>query len=117
MLGKEQEKDKEQGKTAQHDSQLDAGGPVKAPGVGHVSVGNPAGDNDKPFIPHSNVDDNRYAAYQSPALTTVSQHQGLVGRLAVEFLISLIEKPDEHAYQRVLKPELVIRESAGPVRS
>jgi len=58
-------------------------------------------------------DDNRYAAYQAPALTTVSQDQGLVGRLAVEFLVSLIENPDEPAYQRVLTPELVIRESTG----
>jgi DNA-binding LacI/PurR family transcriptional regulator len=62
-------------------------------------------------------DNNRYAAYQSPALTTVSQDQGLVGRLAIEFSVSLKENPDEPGYQRVLTPELIIRKSTATPRA
>ena len=66
-------------------------------------------------VPHDvslvGFDDVPAAAYYTVPLTTVRQDHALVGRLAVEYLVSLIEKPDTPVYQRVLLPELVVRHS------
>ena len=56
------------------------------------------------------------SAHLVPGLTTVRQDFQLLGALAVEYIIELIEKPDTPIYQRVLPPKLVIRESTRAVR-
>jgi len=56
-------------------------------------------------------DDLPEAAHFVPGLTTVRQDFHMLGRLAVEYIISLIEVPDTPIHQRVLKPKLIVRES------
>ncbi len=60
-------------------------------------------------------DDVPESAHLVPGLTTVRQDFQLLGQLAVEYIIDLIEKPDTPIYQRVLPPKLIIRESTRPV--
>jgi LacI family transcriptional regulator len=60
-------------------------------------------------------DDIPEAAHFVPGLTTVRQDFQLLGRLAVEYVLSMIENPDTPIHQRVLQPELIIRESTCPV--
>jgi len=55
--------------------------------------------------------DIKEAAYLEPPLTTVRQDFEAVGKEAVEFLVSFIENPGMNVHQRVLYPELIIRES------
>jgi DNA-binding LacI/PurR family transcriptional regulator len=59
-------------------------------------------------------DDIPEAAHFVPGLTTVHQDEELMGRLAVEYLVSLIEKPNTPAYQQVLIPKLVVRGTTRP---
>ena len=61
-------------------------------------------------------DDVPESAHLVPGLTTVRQDFQLLGQLAVEYIIDLIEKPDTPVYQRVLPPKLIIRESTRPIR-
>jgi LacI family transcriptional regulator len=61
-------------------------------------------------------DDVSPSAHFTPPLTTIRQDFDTVGKMAVEYLISLIEKPGTPVYQSVLVPELVIRQSSGRVR-
>lgn len=61
-------------------------------------------------------DDLPESAHLVPALTTVRQDFQLLGQLAVEYIIDLIEKPETPVYQRVLPPKLIIRESTRPPR-
>jgi LacI family repressor for deo operon, udp, cdd, tsx, nupC, and nupG len=56
-------------------------------------------------------DDVEYSPYTNPPLTTVSQDFNKLGRLAAEYLLSLIEDPQTPVHQRVLLPELIIRQS------
>ena len=56
-------------------------------------------------------DDIPEAAHFVPALTTVRQDFYLLGRMAVEYMVSMIENPDTPVHQRVLQPKLVVRES------
>jgi LacI family transcriptional regulator len=60
-------------------------------------------------------DDIPEAAHFVPGLTTVRQDFQLLGRLAVEYVLSMIENPDTPIHQRVLQPELIIRESTCPI--
>jgi LacI family transcriptional regulator len=60
-------------------------------------------------------DDLPESAHFVPGLTTVRQDFQLLGRLAVEYLISMIENPDTPVHQRVLQPKLIIRESTRPL--
>jgi DNA-binding LacI/PurR family transcriptional regulator len=62
-------------------------------------------------------DDIPGAAFHYPSLTTVRQPLRRMGEIAVEVLIGRIE--EEKAYQReiAVQPEIVVRESTGPVRS
>lgn len=59
-------------------------------------------------------DNIEQAPYFTPPLTTVIQDFHTMGELVVEYLIALIEKPDTPYYQRVLTPELVVRQSTCP---
>lgn len=56
-------------------------------------------------------DDIPVSAHLVPGLTTIRQDFGLIGQLAVEYIIGLIENPDTPVYQRVLLPKLIIRGS------
>lgn len=57
-------------------------------------------------------DDAPFAASYKPALTTIAQPIGELGRRAVDMLMQLIENPDAKPIMEVLPSELVIRESA-----
>lgn len=56
-------------------------------------------------------DDANFSPYTRPPLTTLRQDWRAMARLATEYLIERIEKPDTLIYQRVLMPEFVLRES------
>jgi DNA-binding LacI/PurR family transcriptional regulator len=56
-------------------------------------------------------DDIPEAGHFVPSLTTVRQDFDRMGRLATEFLVSIIEQPDTPIHQRVLQPKLIVRES------
>jgi DNA-binding LacI/PurR family transcriptional regulator len=52
------------------------------------------------------------SAFFDPPLTTVQQDFTALGRQSAEYLISLVEDPDTPLHQRVLYPELVVRQSS-----
>ncbi|QPC83444.1 LacI family DNA-binding transcriptional regulator [Phototrophicus methaneseepsis] len=56
-------------------------------------------------------DDIPEAAHFTPGLTTVRQDFHLLGRMAVEYLLSRINNPDTPIHQRILQPELIVRDS------
>jgi LacI family transcriptional regulator len=51
----------------------------------------------------------------APPLTTIRQDFESLGKLALEYLVSLIEKPGTPLHQRVLYPELIIRQSTQKI--
>lgn len=51
------------------------------------------------------------SAHFAPGLTTVHQDFDLMGRMAVEYIISLIDNAKTAIHQRVLIPKLIIRDS------
>lgn len=59
-------------------------------------------------------DDIPEAAHFMPGLTTIRQDFEQIGRLAVEFLVDMIENPETPIYQRVLQPKLIVRNSTQP---
>ena len=62
-------------------------------------------------------DDIRGAAYFTPPLTTVRQDFDALGKESVEYLLSMIEHPGGTVHQRVLYPELIVRESTRKISS
>lgn len=58
-------------------------------------------------------DDVPEAAHFVPGLTTVRQDFYLLGRLAIEYMVSLIETENTPLHQRVLQPTLIVRESTA----
>jgi DNA-binding LacI/PurR family transcriptional regulator len=62
-------------------------------------------------------DDVPEAAHFVPKLTTVRQDFQVLGRVTIEYLLSMIENPETEIYQRVLQPQLIIRESTCPYRA
>jgi LacI family transcriptional regulator len=63
-------------------------------------------------------DDIQSAAYSTPSLTTVSQPLMEMGRKGAEVLLDRIANRDkEYPSDIVMAPELVVRESTGPVKS
>lgn len=68
-------------------------------------------------VPHDisivSFDDIPESAHFVPGLTTVRQDFNLLGRMAVEYLVSLIDNPDTPIHQRVIQPKLIIRESTA----
>lgn len=61
-------------------------------------------------------DDILAAAYYEPALTTVKQPLGEMGAKAAELLLARIESPEqEWPAEVVMEPQLIVRESTGPV--
>lgn len=61
-------------------------------------------------------DDIPESAYFLPALTTVHQDFEALGEQSVEYLVSLIKTPKTPIHQRVLYPELIIRNSTASVK-
>lgn len=62
-------------------------------------------------------DDIPEAAYFAPPLTSVRQDFSELGRRGIAQLLERIENPESRGPQSVLiEPELVVRESSGPVR-
>lgn len=63
-------------------------------------------------------DDIQSAAYQNPGLTTVRQPLREMGRTAAETVLRRIKRPDSelHRPERMVEPELIIRETTSPVR-
>jgi DNA-binding LacI/PurR family transcriptional regulator len=60
-------------------------------------------------------DDIREAAYHLPSLTTVRQPMRKIGAMAAEALIERLEGRNGNASGILVEPELVVRESTGPV--
>jgi DNA-binding LacI/PurR family transcriptional regulator len=61
-------------------------------------------------------DDQDFAQYLNPPLTTVCLDYYSMGKQSVEFLVSLIKDPLAPIHQRVLYPQLIVRQSTGPIR-
>lgn len=61
-------------------------------------------------------DDIPESAYFLPALTTIHQDFEALGEQAVDYLVSLIKSPNTPIHQRVLYPELIIRNSTAWVK-
>lgn len=61
------------------------------------------------------VDNIGVSRFSSPPLTTVSQTHLHLGRHAVEMAISILKEESPRELRRVLKPELVVRQSTGKV--
>jgi LacI family transcriptional regulator len=57
-------------------------------------------------------DDIPEAAYFQAPLTTIRQDFSAMGKQGVDYLVSLINKPDTPPHQRVLLPQLVVRSSS-----
>src|SRR6204780_2750041 len=62
-------------------------------------------------------DDIKEAAFQTPSLTTIRQPLQRMGELAVELLLPQLESSGAKTpSQMAVEPELIVRESTGPVR-
>ncbi len=61
-------------------------------------------------------DDIPESGYFLPALTTIHQNFEALGEQSVEYLVSLIRRPNTPIHQRVLYPELIVRNSTVAVR-
>lgn len=61
-------------------------------------------------------DDMPESAYFLPPLTTVHQDFEALGAQAVEYLVSLIRNPNTPIHQRVLYPQLIVRNSTISIR-
>lgn len=61
-------------------------------------------------------DDIPEAAHFVPALTTVRQDFTTLGKVAVEYLVRLIDQPETPIQQTVLHPKLIVRQSTAPLR-
>jgi LacI family transcriptional regulator len=57
-------------------------------------------------------DDIPEARFFSPALSTVRQDFSDLGRKGLEYLVAMIENPEEEKRQYVIQPQLIIRESS-----
>lgn len=60
-------------------------------------------------------DDAPEAAYGIPRLTTVRQNFYQMGELAIEMLLEVIDKPTTPIHQRIMNPELIVRESTRKI--
>jgi DNA-binding LacI/PurR family transcriptional regulator len=81
---------------------------------GAISALHQAGKRVPEDISVISFDDIPEAAYFVPALTTVRQDFDGIGVQSVEFLLSLIKNRDTPVQQRILYPELIVRESTAP---
>lgn len=56
------------------------------------------------------------ARHSSPKMTTVSQHGEIMGATAARMLINKLEKKVKHIETKVIKTDLVVRESTRPIK-
>lgn len=61
-------------------------------------------------------DDIPEARFFSPALSTVRQDFSDLGRKGLEYLVALIENPNEEKRQYVIQPQIILRESVRDIR-
>lgn len=61
-------------------------------------------------------DDIPESAYFLPSLTTVHQDFAALGEQCVEYLVSLITHPETPVHQRILSPELIVRQSTAQLK-
>jgi LacI family transcriptional regulator len=61
-------------------------------------------------------DDVPQAAFQTPSLTTIRQPLHEMGKLAAELLLQRLRSPAKVPPEVAVKPQLIVRESTGPVR-
>jgi LacI family transcriptional regulator len=61
-------------------------------------------------------DDIPESAYFFPSLTTIHQDFDALGEQSVEYLVALMKNPRTPIHQRVLYPELVVRNSTAPLK-
>jgi LacI family transcriptional regulator len=70
-------------------------------------------------IPHDvsvvGFDDAPDSAYYCPPLTTVKQDYDALGNQSIHYLVELIKNQDTPAHQRVLMPQLIVRQSTRAV--
>jgi LacI family transcriptional regulator len=60
-------------------------------------------------------DDAPESAYYIPPLTTIRQDYDALGTESIHYLVDLIHNPETSAHQRVLMPQLIVRQSTGLV--
>jgi LacI family transcriptional regulator len=60
-------------------------------------------------------DNTEFAMYLEPPLTTIDFQFARQDEMAVRYLVDLIANPDMDLHQRVLLPDLIVRESARPL--
>src|SRR6185437_8088546 len=60
-------------------------------------------------------DDISAAAYTLPRLTTINQPLAEIGRIATQSLLNRIHKTATPTDEITVEPELMVRESTGPV--
>jgi LacI family transcriptional regulator len=56
-------------------------------------------------------DDTPESAYYTPPLTTIRQDYDALGTESIHYLVELINNPSASTHQRVLMPQLIVRES------
>jgi len=56
-------------------------------------------------------DDTPESAYYMPPLTTIKQDYEALGNQSIQYLVELIKHPETPAHQRVLMPQLIVRQS------
>lgn len=68
-------------------------------------------------IPHQcsivGFDNQHFAAFSQPSLTTIQQDFEALGLQSIQHLTALIEQPDHTPYQRTIYPKLIVRESSA----
>jgi DNA-binding LacI/PurR family transcriptional regulator len=82
--------------------------------LGAMHAAHKAGINIPQELSVVGFDNDNYASYCIPSLTTVQQDYGALGSNAIQQLISLIQSPQSAPYQRVIFPKLIVRESTAP---
>src|ERR1700684_1739299 len=85
--------------------------------IGCIRVLHDTGLRVPPDVSVVGFDDIKEAAFQTPSLTTIRQPLHRMGELAVELLLPQLESSGAKApSQMAVEPELIVRESTGPVR-
>ncbi|MEN3746011.1 LacI family DNA-binding transcriptional regulator [Sphingomonas sp. HF-S3] len=82
--------------------------------LGAISAASQAGLSCPDQISIVGFDDLPFAPYFQPALTSVAQPKGLIGRRAVELLVGILRGVDPPDRQVTLEHKLVVRNSTGP---
>lgn len=63
------------------------------------------------------VDDIRLGRYVRPRLTTITNDMEMMATLSIDYLLELMESGSRQNYQRVLTPQLIVRDSAVALKT